>query len=109
LGLAGAMAGFVRMSKNFVNLGRLYSSPPWGGPRNAVNLGNLYTTSSPKRPIGFAYFEDGSVFIKARAYAELDTFEAEMNLLQPFVRGPSPKLDQIRQTNAERQRLIVIA
>ncbi|KAF2691735.1 hypothetical protein K458DRAFT_381577 [Lentithecium fluviatile CBS 122367] len=107
------MASFVRMSKNFVNLGTLYSplyaNPPWRPSGTKVNLGNLYTAQFYQRRTGFGYFEDGSIFINPRGYAEHDAFEAEMKLLLPFVRGPSPKLEQIRQSSDERKRLIVIA
>jgi hypothetical protein len=117
------------MSKNYVNLGRLYSVSPWArpniiakpnlgtsynnssrlSPQNTVNLGNLYTHSPYNTSSGYGYFEDGSICISGRAYEEHDAFEAEMKLLQPFVQGPSPKLQQVRKTHAERQRLIVIA
>jgi hypothetical protein len=111
--------------KNYVNLGRFYSIPPWRTPKtisvrntsynnrsglstqNTVNLGNLYTHSPRLRSSGYAFFEDGSIWISGREYEEHDVFEAEMKLLQPFVRGPSPKLEQVRKTYAERQRLIV--
>ena len=98
------------MSKNFVNVGQLYHSPPVRGklPTNSVNLGNLYAMPQSERPRGFAYFEDGSILLWPAFWPGHTVFEAKMKLFQPFVRGPSPNLAQIRHTDAKRRRLIVI-
>lgn len=106
-----------RAYRNFVNLGRLYSIPPWGSvppfglarpQHNSVNLGALYARSKSKNPIGYAYFEDGSVFILPFAWLPHDAFEARMKIAAQFVSGPTPKMREIRKTNRQMERFIII-
>jgi hypothetical protein len=101
--------------RNFVNLGSLYSIPqhavlPRFGLResNTVNLGNLYAPSKDKRPPGWAYFEDGSVFILPFGWAAHDAFEARMKIAAHFVNGPTPKMQDTRREDVHRKRFIVI-
>jgi hypothetical protein len=102
---------------NFVNLGRLYSIPPWGSvppfglarPQyNSVNLGTLYARSKSKNPVGYAYFGDGSVFILPFAWLPHDAFEARMKIAAQFVNGPTPKMREIRKDNPHMGRFIII-
>lgn len=99
------------------NLGSLYSIPPPGaGPSfgltrpqyNSVNLGSLYARSKHKFPTGWAYFEDGSVFILPFAWFPHDTFEARMKIAAQFVSGPTPKMQEIRRENPHMKRFIII-
>ncbi|USP82453.1 hypothetical protein yc1106_09727 [Curvularia clavata] len=108
---------FRRVHGNYVNLGRLYSIPPWGtvppyglaGPqKNPVNLGNLYSNSQSKYPSGWAYFEDGSIFILPQGWCSHDTLEARMKILAHFVRSPTPKMQQIRATRTPMKRFVII-
>ncbi|KAF9699189.1 hypothetical protein EKO04_002986 [Ascochyta lentis] len=95
--------GFVQ---NFLNLGNLYSLQPWqeslrwrlapkrrvdGSPQHGVNLGNLYRTTFEAeylQPRGWAYFEDGSIFV-ARHFYDHHKFQQLMNIAAHFVRDPS--------------------
>ncbi|KAI4670319.1 uncharacterized protein J4E79_000600 [Alternaria viburni] len=99
------------------NLGSLYSiSPPGAVPSfgltrpqyNSVNLGSLYARSKSKFPTGWAYFEDGSVFILPFAWFPHDTFEARMKIAAQFVSGPTPKMQEIRRENPHMKRFIII-
>ena len=113
------MTSYVPSWRNFVNLGNLYSVRPWENvtakdfptiSHNSVNLGRLYAPVrlTKKRPLGWGYFDDGSVFIAPRTYMNHDAFEARMKLAAHFVSSPSPKLQAIRQEDVHRKRLIVI-
>ena len=108
----------VRVSRNFVNLGKLYSVPAWGPAapfgskhvqNNAVNLGDLYTPhkEASRPPGGWAYFEDGSVFVVPYGFSH-DVLEKRMNLAARFVNSPSPKIQATRQKDPQQKRLIVI-
>jgi hypothetical protein len=108
---------FLRAHNNYVNLGRLYSIPPWGTvppyglirpQNNFVNLGNLYSRSTSKYPPGWAYFDDGSVFILPSGWCPHDAFEARMKIAAHFVSSPTPKMQQTRAKNPHMKRLIVI-
>jgi hypothetical protein len=108
---------FRRAYGNYVNLGGLYSIPPWGTvpsfgltrpQSNTVNLGTLYARSKFKYPTGWAYFEDGSVFILPFAWLPHDAFEARMKIAAHFVSGPTPKMQEIRRENPHRKRFIII-
>ncbi|KAF2856984.1 hypothetical protein T440DRAFT_15161 [Plenodomus tracheiphilus IPT5] len=77
----------LRMRRNLVNLGRLYSSPQGidaaqglktFGPSLSNIIGN--TPSGP----GWAYFEDGSVYISSHPWLSHSLFEARMKLTAPF-------------------------
>ncbi|KAF2032271.1 hypothetical protein EK21DRAFT_110215 [Setomelanomma holmii] len=104
---------------NFVNLGQLYSRAPWAtllatkpaqSSKNSVNLGRLYEPigASKKRPLGWAYFDDGSVYVHPRDYLDHDTFEARMKVFEHFVLNPSPNLQATRKSDHEKRRLIVV-
>jgi hypothetical protein len=104
-----------RASRNYVNLGNLYSIPqhvlmrPFSPVEpNMVNLGNLYTPSKDKRPPGWAYFDDGSVFILPYGWFSHDAFEARMKIAAYFVNGPTPKMQEMRRENVHRKRFIII-
>ncbi|KAG9189608.1 hypothetical protein G6011_06476 [Alternaria panax] len=108
---------FRRAHSNFVNLGRLYSisplasvpSPPLVRPRyNRVNLGTLYARSKSKYPVGYAYFEDGSIFILPSCWLPHEAFEARMKIAAQFVSGPTPKMQAIRREDPHRKRFIII-
>jgi hypothetical protein len=60
------------------------------------------------RPKGWAYFEDGSVFVAPANYMDHEAFETRMQIVEHFVSGPSPTLLEIRKTDPDRRRLIVI-
>jgi hypothetical protein len=111
--------------QNFVNLGRLYSIKQWqkpftwrrvpvpvynntGLPKHGVNLGDLYRASR-QRAQGWAYFEDGSVFV-ARHHHEHDVFQHTMNIAAQFVLGWSDaKGALISQTSYDSEtRMIVL-
>ena len=111
------MSRYVRVSKNYVNLGRLYSIPPWGtgaslGPNkpsnNTLNLGNLYADAKHRRPPGWAYFDDGSIFITPSGWLPHHILEERMQIAAHFVNQPSPKLQAIRQQDPHKKRLILI-
>lgn len=108
---------FRRAYGNYVNLGSLYSVPPWGTvppfglsrpQHNSVNLGSLYARSKSKFPTGWAYFEDGSVFILPFAWLPHDAFEARMRIAAQFVSGPTPRMQEIRRESPHRKRFIII-
>lgn len=108
---------FRRAYGNYVNLGKLYSIPPWGivppyglvrPQSNSVNLGNLYSRAQSKRPSGWAYFEDGSVFILPFGWCAHDVFESRMKIAAHFVNGPTPRMQQVRAKNSDMKRFIVI-
>ncbi|KAI4956101.1 hypothetical protein J4E91_000311 [Alternaria rosae] len=108
---------FRRAYGNYVNLGSLYSVPPWGTvppfglsrpQHNSVNLGSLYARSKSKFPTGWAYFEDGSVFILPFAWLPHDAFEARMKIAAQFVSGPTPKMQEMRRESPHRKRFIII-
>lgn len=102
---------------NLVNLGSLYSVPPRGSVAslglarslyNSVNLGGLYARSKRKYPTGYAYFEDGSVFIHPQLWLPHDALEARMKIAAHFVNGPTPKMQAIRKQDPHRTRFIII-
>lgn len=107
----------VRACRNFVNLGRLYSVPPWRTAKsydvqpvkgNFVNLGNLYRRVKNSSPPSWAYFDDGSVFIVPYGWLPHHVLEKRMNIATHFVNSPSPNLQEVRQKDAQRKRLILI-
>ena len=111
------MSRHVRVSRNFVNLGKLYSVQPWNTapsfdsvqvPINFVNLGSLYTRTANQRPPSWAYFDDGSIFIVPRSWLPHDELEKRMNLAAQFVNNPTPKIQVIRQEDPRKKRLILI-
>jgi hypothetical protein len=104
-----------RASRNYVNLGTLYSIPqhvlmrPFGVVEPShVNLGNLYVPIKDKRPPGWAYFDDGSVFILPYGWFSHDAFEARMKIAAHFVNGPTPKMQEKKQKNNLWKRFIII-
>ncbi|XP_014551586.1 hypothetical protein COCVIDRAFT_42137 [Bipolaris victoriae FI3] len=108
---------FRRAYGNYVNLGKLYSIPPWGivppyglvrPQSNSVNLGNLYSRAQSKRPSGWAYFEDGSVFILPFGWCAHNVFESRMKIAAHFVNGPTPRMQQVRAKNSDMKRFVVI-
>jgi hypothetical protein len=101
---------------NYVNLGNLYSIPPWGRvppfglttqQYNSVNLGNLYARKS-KFPTGWAYFEDGSVFLLPFVWLPHEAFEARMKIAAHFISGPTPRMQEMRRENPHNTRFIII-
>jgi hypothetical protein len=108
---------YVRIWRNFVNLGNLYSVPPWGPvptlalshvQNNGVNLGDLYTNPKRRRPYGWAYFEDGSIFILRAGWLSHDKFEERMRIVARFLHDPWPRLKALQEQNAMEKRLILI-
>ncbi|KAI2478663.1 hypothetical protein Ptr902_09629 [Pyrenophora tritici-repentis] len=105
-----------RAYRNYVNLGRLYSMPPYAitpsrglvRSRNTVNLGNLYASSRSLTPPGWAYFDDGSVFILPARWLPHDVFEARMKIAAHFVSEPTPKMQEMRHNDQRRKRCIII-
>ncbi|KAJ4286103.1 hypothetical protein N0V90_013452 [Kalmusia sp. IMI 367209] len=117
------MTNHVRVSRNTVNLGNLYGQSlyvqplkrrpshgqPWRRPpQNSVNLGKLFAQPRCKQPPSWAYFEDGSVYLEQRRYMDHNELEAEMRLLQSFVRQPTPDLVQTRYENPKLKRRILL-
>jgi hypothetical protein len=111
-----------------VNLGNLYSlsqsdaymkgsipsMSPYryiGLPSHGVNLGDLYKGAHRddyvRQPLGWAYFEDGSIFV-ARSRYDHNDFQRAMNIVAPFVRNPSDATDVSKRKNRPRTRLILI-
>lgn len=66
---------YVRPSKNFVNLGKLY-----------------HVTPLKKGPPGWAYFDDGSIFIAACGYLSHENLEARMKIAAHLVTHPVVRL-----------------
>jgi hypothetical protein len=115
---------YVRVSKrNSVNMGRLYSIPPWGAntsvfrtdigsiikPRNPVNLGKLYEADRlNKRMDGWAYLDDGSIFISPIGWTRHDVIEGRLKIAAQFVRDPTPRAQGIRRQDPDRQRFLLI-
>ncbi|CAE7206934.1 hypothetical protein PTTW11_09630 [Pyrenophora teres f. teres] len=105
-----------RAYRNYVNLGRLYSIPPCAitpshglvTSRNTVNLGSLYAPSRSLTPPGWAYFDDGSVFILPAGWFPHHVFEARMKIAAHFVSEPTPKMQELRQNGQHRKRCIII-
>lgn len=77
-------------------------------PHNSVNLGSLYAPSRSKEPPGWAYFDDGSVFILPFGWFPHHAFEAQMKIAAHFVSEPTPKMQEIGQRNPHQRRYIVI-
>ncbi|KAF1951721.1 hypothetical protein CC80DRAFT_553091 [Byssothecium circinans] len=77
--------------------------------RNHVNLGNLYNDPPCKTPLGWAYFEDGSIYVNTKTALSHHHFESEMKVLRPFIHAPSPKMRRIRSLYPEQQRLLVVS
>lgn len=111
------MSRHVSVSRNFVNLGKLYGLHngdvvPYirsaQVPINFVNLGNLYSPTKNQWPPSWAYFEDGSVCIFPYKWLPHDEVERRMNLAAQFVNNPTPKIQAIRQQDPQRGRLVLI-
>lgn len=77
-------------------------------PRNFVNLGNLYSWWLPVRPPGWAYFEDGSIFIAPFGHLDHDSFETRMKVAANIVSAPTSNMRAIRQKYPLEKRFIVI-
>lgn len=113
---------------NRVNLGNLYSLSqnkayllgsmpsisPYrysGFPSHGVNLGDLYKgahkNDSWRQPMGWAYFEDGSIFV-ARSSYDHDDFQRAMNIFAPFVRNPSDANRAPKSKDRHQRQLILI-
>lgn len=73
-----------------------------------VNLGNLYVQSDSRQNAGWAYFEDGSVFLaNKRKYIDHDRLEADMKLLHAFVQQPPSELAHVRADSPLLKRLVL--
>jgi hypothetical protein len=119
---------------NHVNLGNLYSmlpgniirfipddlpsnvirlltaEPPGGRPHHGVNLGNFYRKTSPAEfnyTRGWAYFEDGSVYISSHGQSH-DQFQQRMNIAARFIQRPSKVKDALEKKNSNQTQLIMI-
>ena len=110
------MTCYVQSWRNYVNLGKLYSAMPWGTVFKSdlptpspfrVNVGSPVGLSSAG-PSGWGYFEDGSVYVALHKYLSHEALEARMKIAAHFVSYPSPRLQAIREQDAQRKRLIVI-
>jgi len=75
-----------------------------------VNLGKLYNATRiiGKRPSGWAYFDDGSVFIMPYTYLDHDAFELRMKGIAPFVSAPTLRMQAKRPSDALRKRFVII-
>ncbi|KAF2643326.1 hypothetical protein P280DRAFT_249820 [Massarina eburnea CBS 473.64] len=98
---------YVRMSRNFVNLGNLYKA--WNPPQHILphDLASPYATTVAY-PTGWGYFDDGSIYVNPVTGLSHEDFEAEMRALRSFVKGPSPKIDSLRRLDPDKQRLLVV-
>ena len=79
--------------------------------RSGVNLGRLYDKPGDARSVGWAYFEDGSIYMNASLHAkfmDFDKMQAEMRLLEPIVRQPPPDMEQVRSSNPRLNRFIIL-
>lgn len=105
---------------NFVNLGRLYSLPQGQKAFNhqripyfarspsqpkpfygGVNMGGLYRRDYPSpflEPRGWAYLEDGSVFIARETYSHHD-LQQILRIVDYYVRNPT---DEMRALQMDR-------
>jgi hypothetical protein len=105
--------GLVHSSRNFVNLGTLYSLPPWAVPvhssENDVNvcIFNKYYESK-KAPLGYGYFDDGSMYIASCAYLEHDVFEARMKIVTQLFSTSVHNIWAIEAKRSHGKRVIVI-
>ena len=120
-----AMSRFKTLTVNQVNLGSLYSlsqrgallmgGPPTisahryeGFPSHGVNLGDLYKGDRyHEYPQGWAYFENGSIFVARSSYDHQD-FQRAMNILAPFVRNPSGTNSASEREGHRRMQMIVL-
>jgi hypothetical protein len=77
---------------------------------NFVNLGNLYGSFLPtkKRPSGWGYFEDGSIFIAPHGYLNHAAFEMRMKVTAHVVAAPTAKMQAMGQNDPYRKRFVVI-
>jgi hypothetical protein len=103
----------VRPSRNFVNLGTLYTHPQWTGlvrPSDISvdldTLDNYY--ESQKAPLGYGYFDDGSMYIAACAYLEHDVFEARMKIVTQLFSTSAHNIQAIEAKRLHGKRVIVI-
>jgi len=106
----------VRGLGNHVNLGTVYGVKPCGrslfidiprrpglAPPNA-NLRRQYSV----KPEGWAYFDDGSIFITSAPHADHGDFEARAKFAAHRLGGRPPEDQTTTQGDVKRQRLIVI-
>ncbi|KAF1975384.1 hypothetical protein BU23DRAFT_72738 [Bimuria novae-zelandiae CBS 107.79] len=101
------MATVARTSKNIVRL----RANKCFVMNHGVNLGRLYSNPRYELPVGYAYFEDGSVYIQGMAAASQmssDQLQAEMQLLEPLVRQPPPDMDRVRLEKPTHKRLMIL-
>ena len=107
---------------NFVNLGSLYSQtqqiwsrsgelrpPPVGRLYAGLNLGNLYRPTNLNEydePLGWAYFEDGSVFFQHHPYNHHD-LQQVMRIASCFVRNPSDGKLALKRKDGQTQMTLV--
>ena len=128
--MSRAQSGLALVSRrglvqNFVNLGNFYSLQPWqtsprfrftpkynaaGLPRHRVNLGKLYRATANLeylQPQGWAYFEDGSVFVARHNYDHCN-FQGIMNLAAYFVRDPSDAKAALDRKDHHQMQMIMV-
>jgi hypothetical protein len=76
--------------------------------RHFVNLGTLYTQVRLRRRSGWAYSEDGSMFVAPFGYIDHDALEMRMRVAAYLVSSPTSKLHAIRQSHPKEDRFLVI-
>jgi hypothetical protein len=76
-------------------------------PHHSVNLGDFYKIR--RQPLdGWAYLDDGSVFLSPSGWTEHDVLQARLRLAAQYVRDPTPQSQVIRRNDPDRRRLLVI-
>ncbi|KAJ4325969.1 hypothetical protein N0V94_000334 [Neodidymelliopsis sp. IMI 364377] len=86
------------------------AEPPGGRPHHGVNLGNLYRKTSPAEfnyTRGWAYFDDGSVYISSHGQSH-DQFQQRMNIAARFIQRRSKVKDALEKKNSNQTQLIMI-
>lgn len=112
---------------NFVNLGRLYSlsqkeklqldrSPRAlrvchrGNLSHGVNLGNLFEPTHKSdygQPLGWAYLEDGSIFVPRWSYS-FHELQQVMRIVACFARNPSDGESTLKKKDNRQTQMILL-
>lgn len=83
---------------------------PYAGiPCHGVNLGNLYTQAKRvdiSQPRGWAYFEDGSVFVPRRN-CNHDELQRVMNIAAFLVREPAVQTNGLKKSRSSKQMIVL--
>ena len=81
-----------------------------GFPPHGVNLGTLYRGTRPndrKLPRGWAFFEDGSIYVERLGH-DHDGLQENMNMAAYFVRNPTSKTIKLPRKDDRQTQMILL-